>query len=52
MKIESDKNVYFKLVMVAHTCNSSYLEGGDQEDHSLRSVQAKIIETISKTSWT
>jgi hypothetical protein len=26
---------------VAHICNPSYLGGRDQEDHSLRPVQAK-----------
>jgi hypothetical protein len=31
--------------MVAHIHNPSYLGGGDQEDHSLRTALEKIRET-------
>jgi hypothetical protein len=30
-----------ELSVVIHTCNPSYLEGGDQGDHGLRPDQAK-----------
>jgi hypothetical protein len=30
---------------VAHSCNPSYLGGKNQEDHNLKSTQAKILET-------
>jgi hypothetical protein len=34
---------------VAHACNSSYLGGRDQKDHSLKSHPGKIVyETLSK----
>jgi hypothetical protein len=29
------------LGVVVHTCNHNYSRGGDQEDHGLRSAQAK-----------
>jgi hypothetical protein len=31
-----------ELGAMAHTCNLSYLEGRNQEDHGLRPAQAKI----------
>jgi hypothetical protein len=38
--------------MVAHTCNPSYQGGRDQEDHGLRSAQAKWLQDpISVSSW-
>jgi hypothetical protein len=32
---------YKGYTLVAHACNSTYLGGRDQEDHSLRPPQAK-----------
>jgi hypothetical protein len=29
---------------VAHTCNPSYSGGSDQEDHSLKTVQANSLQ--------
>jgi hypothetical protein len=34
--------------MVAHACNHSYLESGDQEDHSLRPEWQNVGETQSQ----
>lgn len=33
---------------MAHTYNLSYSEGGDKEDHSFRTVLAKVSETTSQ----
>jgi hypothetical protein len=33
--------IFPRLGTMVHTCNSSYLEGRDQEDQGLRPAQAK-----------
>jgi hypothetical protein len=33
--------------LVAHTCNTSYTGGRDQEDRGSKPVQATVRETIS-----
>jgi hypothetical protein len=33
------------LVLVAHTCNPSYFNDGDQEDHGGMSLDKKVHET-------
>jgi hypothetical protein len=41
---------------VAHTCNLSYLEGLDEEDHSLKPAQENSsqdpISKITRAKWT
>jgi hypothetical protein len=34
--------------MVVHNCNSTYSEGGDQEDHGLRPIQEKVKDSDLK----
>jgi hypothetical protein len=54
-KLRNKKKI-LSWVLVAHTCNPSYLGGWDWEDHNLRSVQANSLwDPISKTTiakWT
>jgi hypothetical protein len=38
----------YKASVVAHTCNSSYTGGGDQEDHRSRLASQKVSETPSQ----
>jgi hypothetical protein len=42
------KNKIDFLGMVAYTCNSTYLEGGDWEDRGSKSVQAKSAKPPSQ----
>jgi hypothetical protein len=37
-----------RKVIVAHVCNPSYLGIGDQEDDSLKTIQAKVSKTPSQ----
>jgi hypothetical protein len=47
----AQKKDFLSGVLVAHTYNPSYLEGWDQEDHSLRPAQANSSrDSISKIS--
>jgi hypothetical protein len=36
------------LVPVAHTCNTSYSGGRDQEDHGLKAAQANSLQNPSQ----
>jgi hypothetical protein len=46
------KKYNWKLSMVIHACNHSYLEGGDQEDHGQDQPRQKVSEALSQSiSW-
>jgi hypothetical protein len=52
-EVKSFKNEGQCQVLVAHTCNLSYSEGRDQEDHSSKSAQANSLQDpISKNPIT
>jgi hypothetical protein len=59
MKRETGKELLcgkrdIRVLLLTYTCNPNYLGGRDQEDHGLRSAQAKKVHEahISTSCWT